>query len=268
MVYFLPVSGAVKSSADITVAAEKWRGDTKRKRVCILAMIFRWCAEHIHLVLTIATIITIFIWLLLCRQRLRIKWYTALIVATIHTLFGVLCMHLWALMEGGFDPDTSVGLRLYGGIFVLPIAYLCLAKVAKRPISEILDVGAISTLIGMIYARGTCMVGGCCVGNLIGTLSVRWPIREIELLYYAVFLIYYAAKVHAGKTYGQVYPVYLLSYGTLRFALEWVREEYTGSIGILRLAHLWSIISIIIGAAIYFELHENKQRQTKRRKQK
>lgn len=240
--------------------------DINGKKVCILEEILSWCAEHIHFVLTIATIVTIFIWLLMCKERLNIKWYTALSIAVVHTLFGVLCMHLWALMEGGFNPDTSVRLRLYGGIFALPIAYLCWAKVSKRPMYEIMDMGAVSTLIGMIFARCTCMVSGCCVGNLIGNLSIRWPIREIELLYYVAFLIYYAGKVHRGKTCGQVYPAYLLTYGILRFIMEWVREEYTGNIGIIHLAHIWSIISIVIGAAIFFELQENQKRKTKRRK--
>lgn len=230
--------------------------------------ILNWCAEHIHLLLTIATIATVFIWLMRCRERANMKWSMALIVATVHTLFGVLCMHLWALMEGGFNPDTSAGLRLYGGIFALPLAYLCWAKATKRKISETMDIGAISTLIGMIFARCTCMVGNCCVGNLIGTSSIRWPIREIELLYYVAFLIYYAGKVYSGKTYGQVYPAYLISYGILRFVMEWVREEFTGNIGIIHLAHVWSIISIVIGAAIYFELQENQKRKTKRRARK
>lgn len=230
--------------------------------------ILNWCAEHIHFVLTIATIATIFIWMLKCKESLSIKWYTALIIAAIHTLFGVLCMHLWALMEGGFNPDTSSKLRLYGGIFALPIAYLCWAKAAKRPIREIMDIGAISTLIGMIFARCTCMVGGCCVGELIGGLLIRWPIREIELLYYITFLFYYGGKVHSGKTYGQVYPVYLLTYGILRFVMEWVREEYTGNIGIIHLAHVWSVISIVIGAAVYLELQEIQKKKSKRRARK
>lgn len=230
--------------------------------------ILNWCAVHIHFLLTIATIVTVFIWLMKCRKRLNMKWYMALIVAAAHTLFGVLCMHLWALMEGGFNPNTSAGLRLYGGIFTLPLAYLCWAKTTKRKISETMDIGAISTLTGMIFARCTCMVAGCCVGDLIGDLSIRWPIREIELLYYAAFLIYYAGKVYYGKTYGQVYPAYLLTYGILRFIMEWVREEFTGNIGTIHLAHIWSIISIVIGAAIYFELQANLKRNTKRRMRK
>lgn len=230
--------------------------------------ILNWCTDHIHFLLTIATIAAVFIWLLMCKDRLRIKWHMALIVAAVHTLFGVLCMHLWALMEGGFGRDASARLRLYGGIFVLPIAYLCWAKAAKRPIREIMDIGAVSTLIGMIFARCTCMVSDCCVGDLIGNLSIRWPIREIELLYYAAFLIYYAGKVHSGKTWGQVYPAYLLTYGILRFIMEWVREEYTGNIGIIHLAHIWSIISIVIGAAVYFELQANQKKRSQRRARK
>lgn len=231
--------------------------------------IISWCLEHIHFTLTIATIVTIYIWLLQCREILKINWISAFVLACIHTVFGILCMHILALAEAGFVAGNSANLRLYGAIFVLPIAYLCWAKFTKREMSIVLDVATISTLIGMIYARGTCFVEGCCVGELIWeTGSVLLPIREIEVVFYIGFIAWYAGRILKGSTFGQMYPMYMLYYGVLRFVLEWTRTEFTASIGLLHQAHIWSIISILIGATICIELSNQLERKTKRRTQK
>jgi hypothetical protein len=47
-----------------------------------------------------------------------------------------------------------------------------------------------------------------------------------------------------------------------------VREEFTGSIGIIHLAHIWTVISIFAGAAILGELHSRKEQKRERRTKK
>lgn len=53
-------------------------------------------------VLTVGAAFT-FLWLMLCKERLRIKWPAALLLAVLHTVCGVLCVKVFAVVEVGFD---------------------------------------------------------------------------------------------------------------------------------------------------------------------
>ena len=44
-------------------------------------------------VLNVGTAFT-FLWLMLCKERLRIKWPAALLLAVLHTVCGVLCVRM------------------------------------------------------------------------------------------------------------------------------------------------------------------------------
>lgn len=93
--------------------------------------------------------------------------------------------------------------------------------------------------------------------------SIRWPIRELELLYYIAMMIYFGIKVYKGKTSGEVYPIYMVSYGVLRLIIEPLRVEYD-SLGAIHFGTIWSILSIIIGLSIYWSQKE----ETKKRRRK
>ena len=73
-----------------------------------------------------------FIWLLLCKERLRIKWPAALLLAVLHTVCGVLCVKVFAVVEVGFDMSKAGAMSLFGAIFFLPLFYYLGAKLTRR----------------------------------------------------------------------------------------------------------------------------------------
>lgn len=222
--------------------------------------IILWFSRHTLVLFALLILIAIFFWLMKFQKKLKLYWKEALLVALGHVVIGWSCMRLLALIEVGFDLEKAANMRLYGAIFVLPLLYYAWAKLTKRDTALVMDIAAICVIFGAISGRMNCFTNGCCIGYpMFGLGSVRWPLRELEMLYYLVFIGIYGRKTLKKQTCGQVYPIYLMTYGTLRFLSEFVREEYTGGIGIFHLAHIWSLIAIVIGAGIYYKLAKDRK---------
>ena len=224
-----------------------------------------WIQQHILFMFAIGIVACNFAWLMVCRKKLNIKWYAALIIAILHDVIGYTAMRLWAIIEVGGDLGKAANMRLFGAVFVLPLLYCAWAKLFRHETALVMDASAICLSVGLLLGRINCLLGGCCIGTLIpGRMGWRWPIREVEIIYYVAFIAWYSHRIICDKTHGQVYPVFMISYGGLRFILEWFRVEYSG-VGGLHLGTIWSVLSIIIGLSIFFAQQE---KQTKKRRVK
>lgn len=227
---------------------------------------FGWIQNHVLFMFAIAIVVCNFTWLLLCRKIINMTRMQVLVIAILHDIIGYAAMRIMAILEVGGDLSRAANMRLFGAIFVLPFFYYASAKFLKQKPSLMLDIAAICTVIGLIFGRLDCLVGGCCSGFLMpGSETIRWPIREIELIYYAVFMLIYCPRILKNKTSGEVYPLFMATYGVLRFLLEWLRIEYTTRFGVFHLAHIWSLLSIGIGLSVYFELQAKSQKKKARR---
>lgn len=213
--------------------------------------------------------ISISCWWMLLRNRLGIKWYQAILLGATETLFGAVAAKVLALAEVGFNLTVAANVRWYGAVWILPLVAYIAAKIMKKKPAPFIDATAVVAAIALICVRVFCLADGCCGGMPVARgATFCWPLREIEMVYCVIFILLYWKQVYTGTSYGQVYPMYMITYGVVRFVIEWLRDEFTGSLGIIHLAHIWSIISILIGAAIYFELKEKQKRKAKGRTRK
>ncbi len=229
-------------------------------------MIVDWLIEHALPLFAIAIAVVNFIWLLQFREKLQMSWKAALLVAILHVVIGWSSMRLMAILEVGGNLEKAANMRLFGAVFVLPFFYYAWAKFTHKDLSLVMDIAAICLVVGLICGRFDCLVGGCCRGTRIPGTAFYWPLREIELIFYFAFLAIFCKKIILGKTCGQVYPVYLISYGALRFILEWFRQEYTTRIGIFHLAHIWALLSLVLGISFYAEVTQRSKKQRERGK--
>lgn len=218
-----------------------------------------WLSKHTLVLFAMLILLANFIWLLKFQKKLNLLWKEALLVAAVHVIVGWSCMRLLAIIEVGGDLEKAAKIRLFGAIFVLPFLYFAWGKLTGRKTELIMDIAAVCVIFGAISGRLNCFTNGCCNGvPIFFAENLKWPIRELEMIYYFVFLMYYCKRIVRGKTYGQVYPVYLISYGIIRLACEFVREEFTTNVGVLHLAHIWSIISIAAGMIWYYRIIKSK----------
>ena len=222
-----------------------------------------WLQDNaLYLLLALGTIFNIF-WLFNFRDRLKMKWWAVLLISVLHTVYGVLTVMLFAFAESGFNPDSLGNMSIFGGVFLMPIAYFLGAKLFKRKPGEVFDIFLICMMFTLMCARINCIISGCCKGCLIfGSETARWPTRELEVVFYIVLLIIFGRRVKRNESRGELYPAYMFLYGIFRFITEFFRVSER-SAGIFHLSHLWALIAFGLGVSIYYEL-QSKNKKTRR----
>lgn len=221
-------------------------------------MIIEFIKSHyvLMILLSIATIIN-FAWLYLNRKELKMNVFIITLFSLIHTIIGVIFVSLFAYIESGFNKDSIGNISLFGGIFLMPLIYFLYSLIRKVKISKAFDIFTISLISTLFCARINCLVSGCCKGIYLFNSDFRFPYRELELTYYLIFIVIFIKDIYKGKTDGLVYPLYLLSYGIFRFLFEFFRES-NGSNSIFHIAHIWSLISILIGIGLIIFIKFNR----------
>lgn len=223
-----------------------------------------WIGTHRLILFAVLIYVALCYWLCKFQKKLKLTWTEIYLIPLFHVVIGWSCMWFLAVAEAGFDLEKAADIRLYGAFFALPALYYAWAKVMKRDPATVMDLSAICAVCGAISGRLHCLSAGCCEGIPLG--SIRWPVREAELVFYFLFILFFAGKILKGKTNGQIYPLFMIQYGVLRFLIECVREEYTARVGVLHLAHIWSLISIAAGAAWYLAIIKKRKSPAGRRK--
>lgn len=222
-----------------------------------------WLSDHaLILLLGCGTLFNVY-WLHRCRERLHLRWLSVLLLSVLHTVLGVLSVKVFALFETGDFSNMS----LFGGVFFMPLFYWGVAKLAKQKTADVFDVFTICLVFTLMCARLNCMISGCCLGAHIpieGLTHLRFPTRELELLFYVLLLSRLWRKVVTGSARGMIYPIYMIAYGIFRFVTETLRfSDRTDSI--LHVSHLWALLSLGIGISIYGELRKKEKKTGGRR---
>lgn len=222
-----------------------------------------WLSDHaLMLLLGCGTLFNVY-WLHRCRERLHLRWLSVLLLSVLHTVLGVLSVKVFALFETGDFSNMS----LFGGVFFMPLFYWGVAKLAKQKTADVFDVFTICLVFTLMCARLNCIISGCCLGAHIpieGLTHLRFPTRELELIFYVLLLSRLWRKVVTGSARGMIYPIYMISYGIFRFVTETLRfSDRTDSI--LHVSHLWALLSLGIGISIYGELQKKEKKTGGRR---
>ena len=218
------------------------------------------CENSLLLLLTVGTIFTLF-WLVRYKERLRMRWWVAIPLAVAHTLVGVLTVKVFAVLET-LDLSNVGNMSLFGGVFFMPLAYFIGAKLSKRDTATVFDVFTPCMVFTVMCARINCIISGCCHGMMIpGTDGLQWPTREAEILYYLILLVILYRKTKKQEESGVLYPIYMTSYGAVRFFIEGFRAS--SSTSIFHVSHIWAAIAFCLGLSIYYEI-KNKKRGRKK----
>lgn len=222
-----------------------------------------WLSDHaLILLLGCGTLFNVY-WLHRCRERLHLRWLSVLLLSVLHTVLGVFSVKVFALFETGNFSNMS----LFGGVFFMPLFYWGVAKLAKQKAADVFDVFTICLVFTLMCARLNCIISGCCLGAHIpieGLTHLRFPTREMELIFYVLLLSRLWRKVLSGSARGMIYPIYMISYGIFRFVTETLRfSDRTDSI--LHVSHLWALLSLGIGISIYGELQKKEKKTGGRR---
>lgn len=197
------------------------------------------------------------LWLMTCRKELIAEWRYFF---TEHDLF------LQKYLYSGFV--------FYGGLFGCILAVLFYSKLCH------LDVGIMmQTLLPALpiihsFGRIGCFCVGCCYGKHLprACVTITYSISEIApngialvpvQLYEAfaefVLFLILAFMSHREKSGRAMLAFYLLTYGAVRFALEFLRgDSYRGFIGTFSVSQVLSLFSFALGTLLLFLARVNQ----------
>ena len=198
-------------------------------------------------------------WLFKLQKRVQLKGWQILVFSVLHTVWGVFSVKVFAIAESGFNWKAAGNMSLFGGVFFMPIFYFAGAKLLRAKPAEIFDAGTVCMLFTLMCARINCILSGCCQGAWIGNTGHRWPTREAELVYDSVAIIVLGRWILKREKRGEIYPMYMISYGIFRFVTEGFRAA-EGNSG-MHLAHLWALICFMLGLSVYGTLIEKRKKQ-------
>ena len=184
-------------------------------------------------------------------------FYYVLILSVLFSFFSLISVLLFASFEEiiishsfHFGSISTYGLYLF-------CPFLIYLNFRKKDLRETFDLYSIYVCPSMIFQRIRCIIAGCCYGKTFFNTGYKWPTRELEIIFYLFTLAFFYKKINSEKHIkGTLFPLLMIMYGVFRFIIEFARF---GS-GLIRLVHLWSIISIIIGYSILVELSNQKRK--------
>jgi phosphatidylglycerol:prolipoprotein diacylglycerol transferase len=152
------------------------------------------------------------------------------------------------------------GLAYYGGLLLAAPVGFWDARTKNLGVGRIADLTAPLIVLGLFFGRMGCFLNGCCYGAPTDLAwGVDFPQRDTPAghlhptqLYEALgslgLYAFLAFVVRPRKRrHGEVFAWMLVSYGVLRFALEFFRADARGALGGLSTSQWISIPLVAVG---------------------
>lgn len=157
------------------------------------------------------------------------------------------------------------GYVVYGGIIGGVVTSLIYCKVKKQRFLPYFDLVMPAVSLAQGFGRLGCFFAGCCYGRETDSWfgitfhNSAFAPNDVRLLptqlissagnfLFCVLLLTYAKR---EPKEGRVAAAYLLLYGIGRFLVEFLRDDYRGSVGVLSTSQLISIGIVALGAVLY-----------------
>jgi len=172
----------------------------------------------------------------------------------------------WDDFIAGWHADGLRSLRegfvFYGGFILATLAAVVYAHRKRLPLAKLLDIFSPSVALGHAFGRMGCFFNGCCYGK---PCALPWavtfppphmmagiPVHPTEiyealgnLAIFAGLSLFYRHK----RFDGQVFWLYVLSYGALRLVVEFFRGDYyTFYFGGLTIGQIVAITMIAVAS--------------------
>lgn len=169
--------------------------------------------------------------------------------------------------------DFRNGYVVYGGIIGGILASMIFCRAKKVVFLDYFDVVAPSISFAQCLGRIGCFCAGCCYGkptnawygiafknsthgpNNIKMIPTQLISSAGDLVIFGLLMLYSSKKPSRGKTAA----MYIVLYGIGRFAIEFLRYDYRGSIGFLSTSQIISIVMVSIGLVMLEILNKNNR---------
>lgn len=188
------------------------------------------------------------------------KFWQVFLLSAVCSVAGFIGMKLLGVVETAFGGGSGV-VRIYGVFFFESLFVFGVTSLLHIRKDYFFDALAIASIPSFFFGRIGCLASGCCGGKHIFNSQLFWPTRESELVFCIVVFILLLRMEKKNTCPGLLFPMLMISYGCFRFVNEWFRTGKEILFG-MHIAHIWSIVSIVVGASIYYELKLKAEKVT------
>lgn len=192
------------------------------------------------------------------------------IVALVFGFIGAKLLYCIVEMDAFLNEPMRIlfgsGFVLYGGVIAGIFAAMVYSKHKRIAFFQYFDLAVPSLAIAQGFGRIGCFLAGCCYGretdSAIGIVFHNSSIAPngVKLIptqlfssagdfLIAIVLLLYARK---DRKTGRIGALYLILYSAGRFIMEFFRNDYRGSIGILSTSQFISLIVLATGIIMIF----------------
>ena len=186
--------------------------------------------------------------MLLRRKFYKISLSKTAIILVLLAVMGLLSTNLMFLIENGKWGGRSI----FGGVVFIPIIFWPIAKVLRVRVPAMMDFIAPPGVIMFAVMKIDCYFSGCCGGRVIrigeNGIGVCFPSQIVEgvaTMLLVAILLWFEYK---GKTTDILCPLHLITYGVLRFGLNFMREPQEPFLFGLQAGAFWSIVVVLLGS--------------------
>ncbi len=209
--------------------------------------------------------LALFILMYLRRKRYNLTAGQAILFTFFVIVSGIAGTKVMFALESG---GRWSGFSFFGAVFIVPLLMMLFGKLVQLKPLQSLDACAPCGALMVGVMRIGCLIEGCCGGWLctIGNTTFRWPTQIMECIADLCILILLLRKEKKDPGSGQLYFLFMSAYGMMRFCIEFLRESKSHTL--FHLAHLWAVISIVIGLSMYFYIKKKNSKPMKKAKRK
>ena len=182
------------------------------------------------------------------RNRYGLSVPSALCFPLLLLICGISGAKLLYFVENGFASFS--GMSFFGAVYLVLLLMPLIGLLFRLRPLQTLDACApcVASIIG--FMRFGCFCAGCCGGVYcsVGSFSFRWPTQLIEGFADMMILGLLLSLEQKEENRGLLYPVFLVSYGVMRFLIEFLRDTSKAIAGLSEgqwLALAGSIIGIV-----------------------
>lgn len=175
-------------------------------------------------------LVSMLVWILIRRKKYNLSVFKSIVFFLFLTALGTGGAKTLGIIESAIHyavtgEKTDSGFSYYGAIFLIfGLIGICGLALGLKP-EKSRDLASIPVMSQAAFMRVGCFLNGCCGGWLctIGNNSFHWPTQAIESI--CDFAIIAWLLSCESKNKGKLYPRFMLSYGILRFLLEFLRDS-------------------------------------------
>lgn len=188
--------------------------------------------------------------LLLMAARYEVARWKAVLVTFMLTISGTAGTFLMYCVEN----QRFGGLSFYGAVFLVPIVFFVISPILRIPYGKVMDLCAVGECIMLALMKVHCIMGNCCLGRILFTLSdgtmIRFPSRLAEMAVAIILFVVLLQWGMQGRNRRELYIWYLILYGCTRFVLNIFREAWVTKVMLLPFGNIWSLLALLSGTVL------------------